>query len=320
MTQSRDILGAPLLRAWLSALSPPSELLKVFPGFVPLPGMGGATDSGNDGLGEGAHLQQFAEVLRVFAETYGAKRNQRIDMSNTILALLSNLQVHLKILGVMTRENWVPPIAWLEAQTHPILGPGREAHRRWAALARAGIAHARALQTLRVSHLEILDEALTRCGSQLGRDEEPALTSVRGVYDFWVRCADATYRQFAFTEVYATRFAAVVDSGSALRQAWLRWQAGNFEGFNFAPGETAPRAVARQEVITTAAPITKKPRLRPEPDAVDVPPRKSPQTRAPTRAASLEFDIARIARHGERPGKGKRPRKRPSKRLAKVDI
>lgn len=308
MTQSWDTLGAQLLRTWLGALSPPSELLKVFRGFGPLPGMAGAADGGADSPNLGAndlgHLPQFAEMLRVFAEMYGAKRNQPIEMSSTITALLANLQAQLKTFQAMTREDVVLLIDWLETQTHPILGPAREAHRRWATLARAGIAHARALQALQGSHLEILHEALALCLEQLGSDQDPALTSVRGVYDFWVRCADATYREFAFKEVYATQFAAVVDSGSAMRQAWQRWQAGNFEGFNLDPGETAPRAAVRQDAavrqeVTPAEPITKKPGLEPEPEpeVVEIPaPRKSSRTRARKRAAPLEFDIARIAR------------------------
>lgn len=295
-TRSFDTLGAQLVRAWLSALNPPSDLWKVFPGFDPLPGMAGANDGTNDSLGDSAHLQQFAEVLRVFAEWYGAKRKQPLEMSAAIVALLSNLQAQLRALHAVTREDIVPLMTWLEAQTHPILGPGREAHRRWAAVARAGIAQARALQALQASHMEILDEALTRCSDRLGSDQEPALTSVRGLYDFWVRCADSTYREFAFATTYATQFAAVVDSGSGMRQAWRRWQAANFEILDLVPGETAPRAAVSRGV-ENAAPITKKPRSAPTSSPVDDrPARKAAKRPAPKRAAPLEFDIGQVTR------------------------
>lgn len=293
-------MGAQLLRAWLSALSPPSELWKI---FNP-PGMAG-TDAA-DGGSDTTHLYQFAEVLRAFAETHSAEPNKPLEMADTIVALLANLQQQLSVLRKTLHEDALPLITWLEAQTHPILGPAREAHGRWATLARAGLTHARALRALQETHFEMLHEALTRCSDQIRSDQGPALESVRALYDFWVRCADTTYRELAFAAAYATQFAAIVDSGSGMRAAWQCWQASNSELFNFAPGGTAPRVTVSQEDTNTrgdtnAAPVSKKPRAKPSRSVAEVrPPRKSAPLRAPKRTTALEFDIAKIARPPKR--------------------
>ena len=299
MEASGDLWGAQLLRAWLSALSPPSELWKIFnpPGMA-----SAAADAGRDTT----HLQQFAEVLRAFAEIHSAEQNKPLEMADTVLALLANLQRQLSVLRKTLHADALPAITWLEAQTHPILGPAREAHGRWATLARAGLTHARAQCALQETHFEMLHEALTRCGDLLRSDQGPALKSVRALYDFWVRCADTTYRELALAAAYATQFAAIVDSGSGMRAAWQRWQASNSELLNFAPSGTAPRATVPQggtnvQGDTNAAPVSKKPPAKPARKVAEVrPPRKSAPIRAPKRTTSLEFDIAKIVRPPKR--------------------
>ncbi len=222
MTSEKEFFGAGLLRTWLNAMTQPSDWWKVFPGFEKSPW------AATTPVSDGAQLAQFAALLREFATAYAARDArggiESPAMSEVLLALLEQWQHHLGLLRAASSALGAPFIQVLETQTQPILGPAREAHRRWAVVARAGLAHTRALETLQASHYEILARALADFKDQLVSGEGPAITSVRSLYDCWVSCADATYREQALTDAYATQFAAAVDTGSNLRQVWRTWQ------------------------------------------------------------------------------------------------
>jgi Poly(R)-hydroxyalkanoic acid synthase subunit (PHA_synth_III_E) len=229
VSSEEDFFGASLFRSWLSVLTPPSDWWKVFPGFEKSP-WAAATP-----VTDGAQFAQFAAMLREFATRYAAQRErdepESPSMSAVVLALLKQLRNQVGLLHAATNDLGAPFIQALETQTRPILGPTREAHRRWAVVARAGLTHARAQQALQAAHFEVLERALVDIEGELGSAEGPAITSVRELYDCWVDCVDAAYREHALTDGYANQFAAVVDTGSSLRQVWRTWHTAATEQF-----------------------------------------------------------------------------------------
>ncbi len=207
----------------------PSAAWQVLPGFEKSPWRVAPPAA------DGAQLAQFAALLREFAMTYAARSDEggaeSPAMSAVVPALLRQLQQQVSLLRTALNDAAAPFFQVLETQTQPILGPARETHRRWAVVARAGLAHTRALHALQATHCEILELALGRFTGLLGSAEGPAITSARGLYNAWVGCADATYREQALTAGYATQFAAAVDTGSGLRQIWRTWHSATADQF-----------------------------------------------------------------------------------------
>jgi len=73
-------------------------------------------------------------------------------------------------------------------------------------------------------HLKVLARALDRFGESLEDVTAPPLSGVREVFHAWTANADAAYREGASSAEYRKCFAACVNTGSLLRQAWTRWQ------------------------------------------------------------------------------------------------
>lgn len=243
--------AAELLRGWLSAFAPPTEIAQVFRAFAP-PGQTGA---GVADASDTPHFAQFTAALRAFAEQYGALRGQPVDMTEAVTAWLAGIRQQIGTFEPLLACEAAPFLAWLEAQTHPILGPAREAHAKWAAVARAGVAHARALAALQRVHLEIVARALDRFVTRLNDEAAPPIAGVRELFREWSLCADETYREVAFTTDYGQAFAACVDSGSALHGAWRRWRADSMPVFDMPAAAWAapPRAPRARDNPASAA-------------------------------------------------------------------
>ncbi|MBM4227461.1 MAG: hypothetical protein FJ164_06910 [Gammaproteobacteria bacterium] len=205
--------GQRLLGAWLRAMGPGADAFAA----SGLPPQGAASDPT-------ASFQDLAELLCGVAESAQAASSEPVSMTKMCLALIEWLETQLAGLRATVLPALAPWLAWLDTQTHPVLGIGREHHARWAALARAGLAHGKALQHLHGLHLEVLQTALGRCREGLLREDEVIITSLHGLSGWWAETVDTAYRERALEADYARAFGGWVNSASALRQAWSHWQ------------------------------------------------------------------------------------------------
>lgn len=164
----------------------------------------------------------LAEMLAGFTTARSALLQRSVSPAEACLALLEELEHQLEQLGPVLDAGLEPYLAWLEGQTSPILGPARERHARWAELARAGIEFSRAQRELSGRHRRVLKTALQRCRVALLEVTAPPVTSVHALLALWTGIADAAFREQACSEGYGAAFAALVNSGSRLRSAWLK--------------------------------------------------------------------------------------------------
>lgn len=196
-------------------MGPGAEALAAF-GFPPLGSHADRT----------APFQDFAQLLTLLAEAQGRDLQDTDTVTDACMLLIEWLQAQVAGLQSSVLPALDPYLDWLETQTQPVLGIGRETHARWSALARAGIAHGKALRALHALHLEVLQTALGRCRDALGQDDGEVIDSLYGLSGWWAGIVDDTYRERALEADYARSFADWVNSASALRRGWLAWQAG----------------------------------------------------------------------------------------------
>ncbi len=205
--------GQRLLTAWLQAMGPGADSFAVF-GLSP-------QGTGHDPT---ASFQDFAELLSAMAASLGNASGPTLSMNDVCLALFEWLELQVAGLRINLLPAIEPFLDWLGTQSHPILGIGRETHARWAALARAGIAHGKALQKLHALHLEVMQSALSRCREDLQQEDDEAINSVHALSQWWAEKMDQAYRERALEADYARAFGEWINSASALRCGWADWQ------------------------------------------------------------------------------------------------
>lgn len=278
-----------LLRGWLGVLAPPSGLAQVFGDLgVPSAPTGDASET--------PHFRQFAAALREFAEWYGETDTARLDMTGIVALWLGGIRAQVGALAATLAAEGDVLGAWLEAQSRPILGPAREAHARWAAVARAGAAQLRAQRTLQRMHLEALEGALDLCLTRLGDSSLPKIGNVRALFKEWSECVDATYRARALTPDYAQAFGECINAGSALAVAWQNWQRGAHGAPTYPAAPAAPPTAGKP----SRTPSSEKPAESATPPPVDIrkgPARRGrPQSSTPRVRASAGGDAKSRAR------------------------
>ncbi|MEN9727005.1 MAG: Poly(R)-hydroxyalkanoic acid synthase subunit synth [Pseudomonadota bacterium] len=171
-----------------------------------------------------AAFQDLAELLDAMAASLGKTPGPTLSMTDVCVALFNWLELQVAGLRTSVLPAIDPFLDWLDTQSHPILGIGRETHARWAALARAGISHGKALQKLQGLHLEVMQTALTRCREDLQQDDDEAITSVHALSQWWSETVDQAYRERALQSDYARAFGEWINSASALKRGWADWQ------------------------------------------------------------------------------------------------
>ncbi|MGE0336284.1 MAG: poly(R)-hydroxyalkanoic acid synthase subunit PhaE [Gammaproteobacteria bacterium] len=319
--------AADLLRGWLGVLAPPSGLAQVF-------GDLGFPSASTQDASETPHFRQFATALREFADWYGQSGAAPLDMTEIIALWFEGIRMQVDAVATTLASEGDVLSGWFESQSRPILGPARESHARWAAVARAGGAQLRALRSLQRVHLEVLVHALERCLARLRDPSLPKIGRLRALFREWSECVDETYRARALTPEYAAAFGECVNAGSALHLAWQTWQSGM-------PG--APQASATRRAATDGSPRT--PPVEKSTDAIVAAPETStgetrsrrsrtPSVRSRARVnrvskaeAAREESVAERAHGGVRrsqagaskPGKPGRPGKSKA-RAAEFDI
>lgn len=244
-----------LLRDWFGVHLPPSEFGRLFPDYATLFGLAGGTPEEIPGT---PHFQHFTAALKQFADWQERERGRTFEPAEAIRAWLALLQFEAQRVGALLDAEAIPVLAWLDTQARPILGPAREIHARWAAVARGAAAHVRALIRCRTLLHECLPATVERFERALDDSTQPAISNARELFHLWGECADAAYREMAFTEHYARAFADCVDSGSRLRSAWSEWQrqgpaARWGDATRFAPPPSNPlHSTAQHSTQTTA--------------------------------------------------------------------
>ncbi len=145
---------------------------------------------------------------------------------------------------------------WLQAREHAYAGPTFEVQRAWLQGTQAGIAQVGALAELRLAYLGVLVTAFERAAESFKDDTQPALKSVREIFDAWVKIADRAWWECIQSDTHARQFATLATSTLKARQAVREIARASARAFGFSPpwptvqaGNPLPPVIHREEAI-----------------------------------------------------------------------
>ena len=174
-------------------------------------------------LDAATHFKHFAKLLQTYAVMDGADGEGRAELGPLVVRMVRELRRQIAQNQALDIDLGEQVARWLGLFSHPILGPGRETHRRWRVVASAWQAHSSAVQTLHTAHVGIVDSALARFAARVEETSGEPITSLRGLFDEWIDCADGVYLDAARTPEFAKQYGATVNSAVVLRRAWSAW-------------------------------------------------------------------------------------------------
>jgi hypothetical protein len=237
-----------LLNAWLEALQPipdlgPETWRFGWPMMDPRAEPRGAE--------EVRSFHHLAELLREMAEALTRSRRTPVDATKLVSMALEALRQQLIPLQAGAHVVAAPLAAWLEAQTRPTLGPGRETQRRLGRVARAAQTHLDATSALAALHIQIVDRALLESSAQLGQEDGVILESVTALHAWLCAGLDAVYRRSAASDEHVEAFAAFVNSGVRFCAAVRDRQADAWERWGMPPMVRAGTAIKSGEACST---------------------------------------------------------------------
>ncbi len=292
----------------------------------------GAATPGPESQAPWQAFKVFADLLGEQAVQLRAGRKRKLDVAAALKALLENLvrgidaAIAVQALTAGDKAMGTLPSGIVQAFAGwPALGLTREwqgrVQRCWQAMA----AEREAGEHLRTLQWRTLRAGCERCSRALSAPG-PAVTSLRGLYDFLVDEVEAAWRETAMTDEYARAFGASVNAALALRSALRdcvqpltgllelagRAELDGIERRLRALEETRPGAprimTAAVPTARTPVPAAAKPTVAPvtQAPATPRPPRRRREVPAPpikpirkAPAKRAEFDIASVLPRGD---------------------
>lgn len=174
----------------------------------------------NTGKNPAIHFKRFAELVHTYSAWYLRAHQEQASIGPAIRTLVNELQRQVQALRMAMAVPYPPAEAWLAGHPGPVLGPARQLNRHWIHIAAQVGDAVRAAHALRCAHLDALSLALARIADGFDADDGRELRSLRALYDWWVECADAAYRETAGQDKYARELGNVVNAISGAAKAW----------------------------------------------------------------------------------------------------
>ncbi|MBI2800581.1 MAG: hypothetical protein HYX63_09930 [Gammaproteobacteria bacterium] len=256
-------------KAWVDACLGACSGQSFVPGLNPVETFGKLFKLDPDtGLFRSPHLDAaatfkgFGNLLRDYSALHGGTSESPVELGPLVGRMVRELRLQAARNQLVDTEQSAQLTRWMDIFVQPILGPGRPTHQRWSVVTGAWQAHWSATQILRATHAAILDAALCRFATRVEDSTGEPITSLRGLFDEWVNCADAAYLDETRTSRFAVRFGDVVNSAIALRLAWTAWLTttlNQFGVFDVGAKDSATDAAPPAPPQSTAPPVAEVP-------------------------------------------------------------
>lgn len=167
-----------------------------------------------------AELRATVEVLLEQLEMQ--ERNALPDLLQSWQKMLWGLRAEAKTAPSAAAAAWTAePLDYLFVG--PALGLTREWELRLRELYRKLIAQRKASRALSRQLLLVMKDALERFSTEAAREDQDAaeITTVQQLYDLWVDCAEAAYKEIVMTDTYTQVFGNYLNAALAIRKDGL---------------------------------------------------------------------------------------------------